>query len=135
MPRAKLAKLTVVDLQKEIARRKKALPKLITKRDELNCQIAELEGLGGAPAGRKRGRKPGAKKGRGRRAKNATSLREVMIGVLKGRGAMSVADILNGALAAGYKTKSKTFRLIVNQMLSKDTNFKRVSRGRYALKG
>ena len=46
MPRAKLAKVSVEELKKEISRRQKALPKLIAKRDVLNCQIAELEALG-----------------------------------------------------------------------------------------
>jgi branched-chain amino acid transport system ATP-binding protein len=65
---------------------------------------------------------------------NPAELNE-MIGVLKGRRSMSVAEIVDAVLAAGYQSKAKTFRLIVNQMLSKDKAFKRVGRGRYALKG
>ena len=38
-------------------------------------------------------------------------------------------------LAAGYKSKSKSFKLIVNQALAKNKRFKRVGKGVYKLKG
>jgi hypothetical protein len=42
MARVRLAKVSVEDLKKEIARRQRKLPELIVARDALNCQIAEL---------------------------------------------------------------------------------------------
>ena len=62
MPRAKLAKLSVEDLKREIVRRQKALPKLVHKRDQLNRQIAELEALGAVKVAVKRGRKARGRK-------------------------------------------------------------------------
>ena len=46
MPRAKLAKMAIEELKKEILRRTRVLPKLIAMRDALDSKIAELQGLG-----------------------------------------------------------------------------------------
>ena len=40
-----------------------------------------------------------------------------------------------GVLSGGYKTKSKTFRPVVNQALLSDKRFKSAGRGEFALKG
>ena len=141
MPRPKLEKVTVEELRKEIARRQTGLAKLVAKRDELNCQIAELESLGivAKPAA-KRGRKPGRKPGRPRgrkagRAPQAGSLVSLLVEALGAKGKLSVADAVAAILATGYKSKSKSFKLIVNQALAKNRRFKRVGKGVYALRG
>jgi hypothetical protein len=138
MPRAKLAHLSVVDLKKEISRRQKALPKLIAKRDALNCQIAELEGLGAVkPPVVRRGRKPGRKPGRRTtRAPRPGSLRSALVEALTSKGKLSVAELVAAVKAAGYKSKSKNLPTIAGMTLSQGRKqFRRVRRGVYALRG
>ena len=137
MPRPKLEKVTVEELRKEIARRQKGLADLIAKRDCLNCQIAELESQGivakpAAKRGRKPGRKPGRKAGR---APQPGSLINLLVDALAAKGKLTVAEATDAVLASGYKSKSKSFKLIVNQALAKNKRFKRVRKGVYALKG
>ena len=45
---------------------------------------------------------------------------------------MKVADIAKKVLAAGYKTKSKVFHLIVGQRLAEMKDVKKPARGLYA---
>jgi hypothetical protein len=137
MRRPKLAKVTVEELKKEIARRQKGLAKLVAKREKLNCQIAELESLGivAKPAA-KRGRKPGRKRGRkAGRAPQPGSLINLLVKALGAKGKLTIAEAVDAVLAAGYKSKSKSFKLIVNQALAKNKRFKRVSKGLYTLRG
>jgi hypothetical protein len=113
------------------------LAKLVAKRDALNCRIAELEGLGivAKPAA-KRGRKPGRKRARkAGRAPRAGSLISLLVRALGAKGKLSVAEAADAVLKTGYKSKSKSFKLIVNQSLAKNKRFKRVGKGVYALKG
>ena len=138
MPRAKLAHLSVDDLKKEISRRQKALPKLIAKRDALNCQIVDLEGLGTAakPIIRRRRKKPGRKRGRrAQRAPRPGSLASTLVRVLQSKGKLSVAEAAEAVRAVGYKSKSKNFQTIVGMTLSQGGKFRRVRRGVYALEG
>jgi len=136
MPRAKLAKLSVEDIKKEISRRQRALPKLIAKRDALNCQIAELEALAAVKPVARRGRKPGRKRSRRvMRAARRGSLASALAEALKAKGKMSVADAVAAVQEAGYKSKSKNFPTIVGMTLSQGKQFKRVKRGVYKLKG
>ena len=141
MPRIKLSNLPIDRLHAEIQRRLRDLPNLIRQRDELTRQIAELENLGLAQpakptkaAGKRRGPKPGAAKGRRRRkARNAISLSDALAAALKAKGSLSVGDAVQAVQAAGYKSNSKIFRTIVNQTLAKVKRFKKVGRGQYAL--
>ena len=137
MAKAKLAKVSVEDLKKEISRRQRKLPMLIAARDTLNRLIAELESLGGvkpAAVGRKKaGRRKAARKAV--RPARAGSLSSALVEALKARGKLTIAEAADAVLAAGYKSKSKDFRNIVSMMLSKDNRFRRVRRGVYALKG
>jgi hypothetical protein len=137
MPRPKLEKVTVEELKKEIARRQRGLAKLVAKRDALNCQIAELEGLGiAAKPAAKRGRRPGRKRGRKRgRAPRPGSLINLLVQALDAKGKLTVAQAVEAVLASGYKSKSKSFKLIVNQALAKNRRFKRVGKGVYTLRG
>lgn len=133
MPRAKLAKVSVEELKKEIVRRQKALPTLIAKRDALNCQIAELEALGAVkPVVAKRLRKTGRK---ARRPARPGSLPSALIEALTGKGKLSVAQAAEAVTAAGYKSKSKDFQNIVSMTLAGGRQFRRVRRGVYALRG
>jgi hypothetical protein len=137
MPRAKLAKVSVEELKKEIVRRQRALPKLIASRDALDKKIAELQGLGEPQAAPKRGRRKLAKK-RVKRAKRASrpgSLSSKLVEVFQGKKSLPLGDAIQAVLAAGYKTKSKNFATIVGNTLAQDKRFRRVRKGVYALKG
>ena len=135
MPRHKLSNLSMEQLQNEIRRRQMALPKLIAERDALDCQIAELQSLGGAAAKAVVRGRPGRPAGKAKRAKNTISLADALAQALKGKQSLGVAEAVNAVLSAGYKTTSKTFKAIVNKTLLKDKRIKNVGRGRYALKG
>ena len=137
MAKVKLARVSVEDLKKEIRRRQGKLAILVAERDALNCRIAELEGLVGAKPKAVARRKAGRKKA-GRRAMKparAGSLSSTLAEALRAKGKCTVAEAVEAALAAGYKSKSKDFANIVSMALSKDKRFKRVRRGVYALRG
>ena len=137
MPRAKLAGASVEELKREIVRRQRALPKLIAKRDGLNKKIAELQGLSELKAAPKRARKKPAKKRarKAMRASRAGSLAGKLAEVLQGKARMSIAEVTEAVLAAGYKSKSKAFQKIVGMTLAQDKCFKRVRKGHYSLRG
>ena len=109
MAKLKLAKVSVEDLKKEIRRRQRKLPTLIAARDALNCQIAELQGLGGpkpkAVVRRKPGRPKGARKAM--RPARAGSLSSALTEALGAKGKLTVTEAADAVLAAGYKSKSK----------------------------
>jgi hypothetical protein len=137
MGKAKLAKVSVEDLKKEIGRRQRKLPTLIAVRDALNCQIAELEGLGAVkPVAVARRRKAGRKKAARRaiRPARAGSLSSALTEALASNGKLSVAQATAAVQMAGYKSKSKNFQTIVGMTLSQGTQFRRVGRGVYTLR-
>ncbi len=147
-----LASVSVEALQSELARRAKAAGKLYALRDRALAKLAEIEGkirAAGAPlesgrpaavavvsvgvARRGPGRPKGSKTRRGRGG-NAMSLVSSLQQLLTGK-SMGVNEMTKAVQEAGYKSKSKTFRTIVNQALIKHTDkFKKVSRGVYTAK-
>ena len=135
MPRSKLSTMSIADLRREIERRQKLLPKLIAQRDALSQEITELQSLA-TPEARKAAKPEAApKKTRRRhRAKNKVGLAEVLATVLKGKAKVTIGEAMEGVLAAGYKSKSRDFRGVVNNMLLKDNRFKNVARGVFTLK-
>ncbi len=135
MRRSKLSTVTVAALQQEIQRRQRMLPKLIAQRDALNREIAELQGMATLAAPGKASQASAPKKARRRRAKNKISLADALAQFAKGKAKVSVGQAMEGVLAAGYKSKSKEFRKIVNKTLLEDKRFKNVGRGEFALKG
>ncbi len=68
-----------------------------------------------------------------RRPRNELTLVDALIKVLKGK-TLGVADIVDAVQKAGYRTTSPNFRTIANQTLINNPSFKRVSRGKYAVK-
>ena len=137
MRETKLASLSVEDLRKEIARRQNALPALIAKRDQLDRQIAELQALGAVKPAAKRGSKAWGRK-RARKAAQASrpgSLTSALVDALKNNDRLTVAQAVEAVRMGGYKSTSNNFRTIVGMTLSKGKQFRRVSRGIYALKG
>ena len=69
------------------------------------------------------------------RAPQPGSLIHLLVEALAAKGKLTVAEAVDAVLAAGYKSKSKLFKLIVNQALAKNKRFKRVGKGLYTLRG
>ena len=127
---------SIAALRREIARREKQVRSLRAKRDtiarkvtELDAQIADL--AGGARSGTFVGRATGGGRGPARRG---VGLKSMLIKMLGRKKQLTVGEAMEAVVAAGYKTSSKNFRLIVNQTLAKDPRFRQVARGTYALK-
>ena len=137
MPKAKLAKMAIAELKKEILRHTRVLPKLVAMRDALDKKIAELQSLGEPQAAPKRGRRKLTKRRvkRAMRASRPGSLSSKLVEVFQGKKRLSIAEVIEAVLAAGYKTKAKNFSSMVSDFLAKDKRFRRVRRGVYALKG
>jgi septal ring factor EnvC (AmiA/AmiB activator) len=144
-----LASASLDELEAELNRRRKKLPRLQKKREKLeaelasvNEQIALLESIPGETAksaksgkkAKKTRKKSTKRRTRRKRAKNAVPLADVLAEALKGKDAVGISEAMELAEKSGYKSKSSQFRNIVNQTLSKDDRFKKVGRGKYALK-
>jgi hypothetical protein len=139
---SRLELLTAAQLHAELERRKRLVPRLTAQRDQFLEMLSriddELRALGTAsiernvPAPRRPGRPPGSGRGgRGPRAKNTMSLVEALKQALKDR-TLSISDAVAAVNKLGYKSKSKTFRGIVNQaLLANRKLFKKVGRGLY----
>ncbi|MCY2929329.1 MAG: hypothetical protein NTV86_07500 [Planctomycetota bacterium] len=140
MPKMKLANVSLLQLKAELARRQKALPKLARQRAKLlkalaavEAEMAQVAGAEGpvrvarvakaAPAGRKHrtGRPP-----------RPGSLKAIILAAMGPKKALSVPEAVQAAIDGGYKSQSKNFRLLVNQTLLNEPEFRKVSRGKYA---
>lgn len=137
-----LANLTMKQLAAELARRQKALPSLLKKKATLekqlaavNGQIADVSGEA-APAG---SITKGAKGLAARRKASGTppregSLKWHLVKALAGTRGLGIAEAVAAVAASGYKSQSKDFRLLVNQTLLNDPEFKKVKRGVFTVK-
>ena len=135
MPRTSLAKMSIANLKQEIELRQKILPKLIAQRDALNREIAELQGATSPKASKPAKRRAAAAKAAKPRRlpKNKVNLADSLAAFMKGKAKVTIGEAMEGVLAAGYKTTSKTFRSVVNNMLLADKRFKKIRRGEFAL--
>jgi hypothetical protein len=128
-----LAKVSVDEIERELARRRTVASQLEAKRTRLLGKLAELEleirGHGGGDVAVPDG-------GRGRnwgraRGGRATTLTHALVSVLKGK-AMSVTEMAEAVKKAGYKTTSANFRTIVNAAVTREGKlFRRVGHGVY----
>ena len=132
MGKVTLGSVPLEDLRKELGRRQAALPGLIARRDELDRKIAELEALGQLVHG-SAARK--AAPARARRTRSKLSLPQLLGKILEAKPGQSVNELTEAALAAGYRSKAKSFKTVVRQNLYHDKRFRRVGKGRFALKG
>jgi len=133
MPRGRSKALTIPELERMLEERRSSVAKLQKKRDDLQSKLDDLDRQieaagGGGPA------KKAVSLTAGGRVRNASSLGDLIAGVIEGKGPMAVGDILDAVLAEGYQSTSKNFRGIVNQTLIKDQRFHAPSRGLYAMK-
>ena len=133
-----LKSVSTAELRRELARREKGARSLAARRDKLAKKLARLESelaaLGLSP-GRRAGRPPKAKAGRRggrRRARNAVSLPDAIAKVVKVGATVSPADVASRVRKSGYKSTSSHFGMMVSNALSKDSRFKRLSRGQYS---
>lgn len=134
-PRLKDA--TTTSLLSELDRRRAVLQEeraeLIDLLEDVEAHLADLEA---APAARKKKRRRSnqAKRNSSKSGtrRNKAVLADVLYTVVAGKD-MSVPEAADAVLKAGYKTKSSTtnFRVMINQTLTKDKRFTRVSRGVY----
>jgi hypothetical protein len=123
------SKLSIVDLERLILRRQRALTRLLRQRQQterklatLNERIAELGGTDATNV-------------RMKRARNSMTLPAAIAKVLSGaKQAMKVGEIVRDVQLTGYRSTSKNFRGIVNQTLIKDPQFAAVSRGSYNIR-
>ena len=121
--------LSLNQLEHLMRARRAEVARLIRERDKLRKRLElvhqKIVALsGGGPGGRI-----------GIRARNAMSLQDQIHQVLtQAGGPLSVGDILDKVLAAGYRSHSTNFRGIINQTLVKDKRFTSAGRGMYQLK-
>lgn len=124
--------LNIADLQRILSERTRSLSKLERKRqkaqrvlDEIDSEIGKIAGNGAI----------GGRSGPGGRVRNDRPLPDYIEEALAKNGKpMRVGDIVTAVQAAGYRSKSKTFKNIVNQMLIKERKrFQSVDRGIYGL--
>lgn len=131
MARTKLSNLSIAELKQEIERRQKLLPKLIAQRDALNREIEALQDMkaeNSAAAVLEPAKRPR------HRGQNKASLADLLAQVMQDTKKVTVAEAMQGVLDVGYKTKSKNFRSVVNNMLLTDKRFKKVGRGEFVLR-
>jgi hypothetical protein len=131
-----LKSVSTSELRRELARREKGATRLQQLRNQLASKLAaieaELSGLGlmGGLGRAARGQPAGAPRG-GRRARNEESLPEVIAKVVRVGSTVSPAEVSTKVRQAGYKSTATHFGMMVSNALSKDSRFKRVSRGQY----
>jgi hypothetical protein len=146
--------MSIRELRRALAAQEKRVTKLVVQRKQLAARLRDLDaqivGLGGeVPAapkkpGRKpgkkvakpvrRGRKPAAKRAKRRKRATGRPLAEYIIDVLKkAGGGMRVKDVMAAVRKAGYASMSKDFYGIVAATLRDSKQFKKLSRGVYAL--
>ena len=122
-----LGNLSVAELEAEIRKRQRGLGALLRKRERLQSQLAavnaEIRALGG---------RPGGSTGR-TRPRNTMSLVEALQKTLKGK-EMSVTEVAQAVQDNGYTTHAENFRVIVNQALLSNKQFRKVSRGVYTVR-
>lgn len=147
MAMPKLARISTVDLKRELDRRATHASALDVKRVKLAKELvqldSEIEALGGGQNGGapSQPRRAPLKSGSGRRSPAArtreanrmtltTALREVLTGKT-----MGVTEVAEAVQKAGYKTHSQNFRTMVNiTLLKRKDLFKKKGRGQYTAK-
>ena len=134
-----LKSVSTAELRRELARREKGARRLSARRDKLARQLASLEseladlGLSAGRPARRAGRPPKAgRRGGRRRARNTVSLPDAIAKVVRVGATVSPADVASRVRKSGYKSTSAHFGMMVSNALSKDSRFKRLSRGQYS---
>lgn len=129
---SKTSNMSLAQLESMLEEQKNRLDNLKQKQKDLeadlqnvNQEIAMIEGNGGG----RRGRPPGSKSGstrsvRRRRAKNAKPLKAYVIDVLNAnKKGLTLQEISDKVQEAGYKSKSKSFKNVLYQCLYHNREF------------
>lgn len=123
-----VAALSIADLNREIGRRRRALPALQRRRDKAQAKVDRLDAMIAALGG-----SGGARPGRRGRGSNEGTLADYLKRALTGN-TMGVTEVAEAVKKIGYATNSPNFRTIVNAaLMAKKNGFKRVSRGQYTV--
>jgi hypothetical protein len=137
-----LRSVSTSELRRELERREKGSRRLLTRRIALARTLAsldaELAGLGllrtatalGRSLAPARAAKAPASAKR-RRARNETSLPEVIAKVVRLGATVTPAEVSARVKASGYRSSAAHFGMMVSNALAKDARFKRVARGQY----
>ena len=149
----KLSALSVEELLAEVNRRRKALPKLLKQKAEIQEKLTaieeEIQALdsdavkSGKVGSIRRARQAQWAKSvqaptaaRNKRARNNISLMDAVLRVLQTEKSMSIPDIMAAVVNIGYQSKSRNFAVIIGQTLrAAGEKVVRVKRGAYALAG
>jgi septal ring factor EnvC (AmiA/AmiB activator) len=125
----------IAQLERVLEEKRSELDKLRRQRSDIQKKLNQIDRLIDRVGGGMNGSRRGGAGGGGGRARNAHSLIETLDAVLREGGRpMKVAEIMDAAIASGYRSGSANFRGIVNQTLIKDKRFGQVERGVYELK-
>ena len=131
--RSQLSQIPAEVLYAELEKRKKRVRNLVARYERLREKLEILRELIRAEGGRvgeENVAVPGISR---RRPYNETPLKDMMLQLLKGK-ALTVEQLTQDLVGAGYRSSSPRFRAIVNQTLIKDPAFKRIRRGVYTAK-
>jgi len=140
MPR-KASVMSIQELRRCLLAQEREVARLEQKREKLVKELARIDKAIVA-AGGSLDKKPAAKTratraavSPGRKPSDGKPLIDYIIGVLKGSPkGMRVKEVMNAVTKAGYVSRSKDFYGIVATALREGPQFKKISRGIYALK-
>jgi len=106
--------LSVVELERLLNSRKSQLGELLKKRDKLRRELAQMERQIAELSGQRGGAGPPGR--RGARVKNERSLREYVVEILgKSKKGLTLVELAQKVLDAGYKSDSANFRNVLYQ--------------------
>ena len=122
--------VSIAELKRELAKREKALERLEARRKKLATELRKVE----ADIAQMKGEgKEGLEPTVGGQRETGT-LRQAVAAVLAGtREALGPKDIARRLPDVGYVSRSKSLPVMVGQMLSGLSEFRRVARGKYRL--
>lgn len=110
--------LTVTELERILAKRKKELEELLLRRDQLQQELAELDRHISELQGEKPLDRPVSSSRTLARGRNPVSLRQTVISLLEDcKEGYTLADLSDKIIESGYQTSSKNFRNVLYQCL------------------
>jgi hypothetical protein len=136
-PLMPLESLSIEELQRELDRRQGELKRLVSRRDRLARQLAELDAqirtLGGDGGTAREGRRlpSGSPRPKRSRSKNEITLSDAIAMAVEVRATVTPTEVAQLVQANGYQSTSKNFAMMVANALAKDKRFRRLSRGQY----
>jgi hypothetical protein len=122
--------VSIAELKTELARQEKALERLEARRENLAAELRKVEvDIAQLKGESKEGLEPAV----GGQRETGT-LRQAVAAVLAGtREALGPKDIAGRLPDVGYVSRSKSLPVMVEQLLSALSEFRRVARGKYLL--